>query len=428
VPRLVARSTRLIAVLLAVEVLAAGAAALVFDARPAAPRQPPSYARPLLHEDVRTAAVRAVLEERAKAIATRDRDRWLGTVDPDATVFRDRQARLFDNLQGVPVQDWHYDLDPLSAKPPNAHLDVTRGPGWWAPGVTLRYRLAGFDTAPTAEPQHLTFVPRDGRWYLAADDDFTDKTARGLWDGGPVVVVRGTSTLVLGHRGSRRLMRTIADGIDAAVPRVTKVWGTGWARKVVVLVPSSQDELEGLVGGSGDYSRIAALATAELTGTHAVGDRILVNPPNFAKLGSLGRRVVLTHEVTHVATRSATAPGTPTWLVEGFADYVGYVGVQLPYRVSAQELRAEVRRGRLPKQLPADSDFAGSNADLAQVYEQAWLAATLLGRTYGEQALVRFYKEVGGGRTTDAAFRALLGTDTAAFTRAWRRDLQLRLR
>jgi hypothetical protein len=241
------------------------------------------------------------------------------------------------------------------------------------------------------------------------------------------VVVRGTSSLVLGHRSSRRLMRTIADGVDAAVPRVTKVWGTGWSRKVVVLVPSSQDELESLVGGSGDYDRIAAVATAELTGSHAVGDRILVNPPNFAKLGSLGRRVVLTHEVTHVATRDATAPGTPTWLVEGFADYVGYVGVQLPYRVSAQELRAEVRRGRLPKQLPADSDFAGSNADLAQVYEQAWLAATLLGRLYGEQALVRFYKEVGGGRTTEAAIRALLGTDTAAFTRAWRRDLTRRL-
>ena len=424
-PRLVARSTRLLAVLLAIELLAVGLSAVTTQPVPA-PAPPQSYARPLPFEDSRTAAVRAVLDERAKAVATRDRDRWLATVDPDARVFRDRQARLFDNLRSVPVQDWHYDLDPLSAKPPNAHLDVTRGPGWWAPGVTLRYRLAGFDTAPTAEPQHLTFVPRDGRWYLAADDDFTDRTTRGLWDSGPVVVVRGTSSLVLGHRSSRGLMRTIAAGIDAAVPRVTKVWGSDWARKVVVLVPASQDELEALVGGS-DYDRIAAVATAELTGTRAVGDRILVNPPNFAKLGSLGRRVVLTHEVTHVATRAATAPGTPTWLVEGFADSVGYVGVQLPYRVSAQELRAQVRRGRVPKQLPTDSDFAGSNTDLAQVYEQAWLAATLLGRTYGEEALVRFYKEVGGGRTTDAAFRALLGTDTAAFTRAWRRDLTQRL-
>jgi hypothetical protein len=411
-----------------VELLAAGVTALVFDARPADPRQAPSYARPLLHEDSRTAAVRAVLDERAKAIATHDRDRWLATIDPDATVFRDRQARLYDALADVPVQDWRYDLDPLAAKPPNAHLDVTRGPGWWAPGVTLRYRLAGYDTAPTAEPQHLTFVPRDGQWFLAADDDFTERTTRGLWDSGPVVVVRGKASLVLGHRGSRRLMGTIADGIDAAGPRVTKVWGTGWSRKVVVLVPSTQDELESLVGGDGDFSRIAAVATAELTGSHAVGDRILVNPPNFAKLGSLGRRVVLTHEVTHVATRTATAPGTPTWLVEGFADYVGYVGVDLPYRVTAQELRAQVRRGRVPTTLPADSDFAGSNPDLAQVYEQAWLATTLLARTYGQDGLLRFYKRVGAGATTDAAFRALFGTDTAAFNRAWRRDLRTVLR
>ena len=424
-PRLVARSARLVAVLVALELVAGVVGVLGLHLSPPA-RTPlvQSLARPPV--DDRTAAVRALHDERAAAVATHDKARWLATVDPRATAFRAKQARVFDALQAVPLQDWSYDLDPSAQQPLSPGLDRLRGEGWWVPGVTLHYRLIGFDAGPTSEPQRLTFVPYDGRWYVAADDDGGD-TARSLWDGGPIVVVRGRSSLVLGHPDSRRLLRTIADGVDAAVPRVTSVWGTGWTQKAVVLVPSSQDELGRLIGGDSDFSRIAAVATAELAGSRAVGDRIVVNPPNFAKLGSLGRRVVLTHEVTHIATRTATAAGTPTWLVEGFADYVGYVGIDLPYRVSAQELRTQVRRGRLPAALPGNDDFAGTNPQLAQVYEQAWLAVTLLARRHGRADLVRFYRAVGSGRTTDAALQSLFHTDVEAFTQAWRLDLQARL-
>ncbi|MFN2524070.1 MAG: peptidase MA family metallohydrolase [Mycobacteriales bacterium] len=424
-PRLVVRSTRLLAVLVALELLAGVAS--TFALQPAPRRAAATLRAAVPHEDPRAAAVQALLTARADAITRHDRAAWLATVDPTATAFAARQARLFDALQSVPVQGWTYELDPERTQPANPAVDSRRGDGWWGPAVTLRYRLAGFDSVPTAEPQHLTFVPRGDRWYVAADDDFADRTSRGLWDEGPVTVVRGRSSLVLGHPSSATLMRTVADAVDAAVPRVTAVWGTAWSRKVVVLVPSTQRELQRLVGGAGDFSRIAAVATAELTGSRPVGDRVIINPPNFRQLGALGRRVVLTHEVTHVATRAATGNATPTWLVEGFADYIGYLGADVSSRVAAQELRVQVRRGRLPATLPADVDFDGGNARLAQVYEQAWLAAVLLARRYGSAKLVAFYRAVGSGLTVDAALQRVLGTDLARFTRDWRRDLQARL-
>jgi hypothetical protein len=390
----------------------------------------------------RTAGVRAVLAARAVAVRHRDRAGWLATIDPSTHGFRLRQRELFDALGAVPLSDWSYHVAPESTSPARPDLDEVHGAGWWAPQVTLTYRIAGYDRTPTVELQRLTFVPRAGRWLVAADDDFAadgKDTARGIWDAGPVTVVHGRSCIVLGHPGSRSLMRRVASSVDAAVPRVTAIWGSAWSRKVVVLVPASQQELTRIVGGTADYSQIAAVATAELsggtlgaTGYHPVGDRVVVNPSNFLKLGSLGRRVVLTHEVTHVATRAATGPAAPAWLVEGLADYVGYLGVGVPYSVSAQELRDAVRQGHLPAALPSEQDFDGSNQDLAQVYEQAWTAVSLIAETYGRSELLRLYRAVGRADATPTAvndaFQSVLGTDVSSFTAAWRRDLPRRLR
>ena len=389
--------------------------------------------------DARDQAVRALLDVRAAAIRDRDRAAWLSTVDATNAAFFARQGELFDNLADVPLSDWSYRLDAESARPASVGLDAKRGPGWWAPAVTLSYRITGYDDAATIEPQRFTFVQRNGSWLIGADDDFADvgrDTTRGLWDSGPVSVVRGRSCIVLGHPGSRSLMRRVATSVDAAVPRVVSVWGTAWEQRVVALVPSSQEELSRIIGGSGDYSQIAAVATAELkdstSGYHPVGDRVVINPPTFAKLGTLGRRVVLTHEVTHVATRSASGPEAPAWLVEGFADYVGYRGVHVPYTASAAELRSAVRRGEVPDALPTEDAFDGSNKDLPQVYEQAWLAVTLLAEQHGRDGLLRFYREVGGpnARPTalNDAFHRLWGTSLEEFTAQWRRDLVTRLR
>ncbi len=385
---------------------------------------------------VRTAAVQALLQRRATAVLRKDRRGFLATVDPLSAAFRGRQARLLDALHDVPLASWAYDLDTDLERGHTAALDARWGT-WWAPDLTLRYALKGFDERPTVQPQGLTFVRRGTRWYVGSDVDFATSghpTTRDLWDGGPVVVVRGAACLVLSHPGNAPLARSLVSDCDAAVPRVTAVWGTAWSRKVVLLVPDTTAELARIVPDAGELGQIAAVATAELldpsAGYHPVGDRVLVNPSNFRELGSIGRRVVLTHEVTHVASRRATGAQVPTWLVEGLADYVGYQGVRVPLSLSAQELGAEVRAGRVPRALPVDAAFAGSRKDLAQTYEQSWLAVVLIARTYGQPALLRVYRDTGADPTDGSLGRALardLHTTLFAFTGAWRADLRRQL-
>jgi hypothetical protein len=429
---------QLIAAVGAVFLLAPTAAPPERDAAPqaggevrAAPTAPEPDPRAL-----REQAVRALLDARAAAVRDRDRDAFLAGVWAGAPEFVERQAALFDNLAGVPLSVWDYEIDVRDERGPDATLDARYGEGaWWAPEVVLKYAIAEFDPEPTYAPQWLTFVRVGETWQVAADDDFAaagHASTRGLWDGGPIVSHRGRHTLALGHPGSERLMKQIADGVDAAVPRVTSAWGP-WAEQVVLLVPNDQAELDGLLGGTTDLTRIAAVATAELTdledGYHPVGNRIIVNPPNFAKLGRLGRQVVLTHETAHVATRKATGPDVPTWLVEGMADWIGYLDVPVPLTTAARETRDAVAAGRLPDALPTDAEFDGANPDLAQAYESSWLAFRLLVETYGQEAALRFYRAVGASRgagpsvAVERAFETELGTTTAAFTAAWREHL-----
>lgn len=378
----------------------------------------------------RAAAIRALLAQRSNALLHRDRATFLAVLDAASPAFRAQQAKLFDNLAQVPLGSWSYSVDPdhemsqAGTRLARFHALV------WAPQVTVNYRLAEFDTRETSQSQYFTFVQRAGRWYIGADDDFDSvsfKTARGLWDFGPVVVARTATTLALGHPRSRDTLRTVTRVADAAIPRVSAVWGHDWAGRVVILVPDSQAELSRIIQEGSDLDQIAAVTTTELAGGSGApaGDRILVNPPNFAKLGSLGRQVVLRHEITHVASRVATTAATPTWLAEGFADYIGYLNSGVSVAAAGHELAADVRAGRLPKSLPADAAFAGNNTGLAQVYEMSWLACRLIVASVGQAGLVHFYRTVGGGdgvpgSGVEEALRTSLHLTLAQFTLSWR--------
>ena len=380
-------------------------------------------------------ALEQLLGERSSALLGRDRAAFLATVDPRAQALRARQAALFDALAQVPLGSWRYVLHARSA--PSARQGCP-GCARWAPEVELHYGLAGFDARPVVVEQRMAFVRRSGRWFLA-DDEVAgrgEQTPPALWERGPVAAVRAHGVLVLGRPGHDRLLREVAALAAEALPRVTAAWGP-WPEQVVVVVPDDAQELAELLGSGADVSRLAAVATAEpaeSADARPTGQRVLIDPTAFAALGQLSRRVVLTHEVTHVATRQATGPAVPSWLAEGLADTVAYADVDLPLSVTAADLAREVKAGRVPVVLPTDADFdAASSPRLSEAYQGAWLAVRLLEQRHGRPALLRLYRDLGARRGTstegalDQALRAQLGTTTAAFTADWRTALQRQL-
>jgi hypothetical protein len=383
----------------------------------------------------RRLAIKALLARRAQAVLDHDRQALLATIDPTAHQFAAAQLRMLTDLRQVPLASWSYSIGRARAAA-SAEVSATYPVPAYAPVVSLHYRIKGFDTTATDLRQYPTFTLRSGHWFLASLDDFaTDGSvsATDLWDYGPVDVVRRPDVLVLGPPSMLGTMQQVAVDLHASIPRVTSVWGADWSRRVVAEVPRTQRELGAITSDTGDLSKLAALSSAEISSTAGdpgpVGPRISVNPRTWPSVGPLGRLVVLTHELTHLASRAVTGSQTPRWLQEGFADYVGFHGTGLPATVIAKELATQLRAGQLPRGLPANHAFAGSSPTLAESYEEGWLACRLIAARAGQPALVRFYRQVGTAATSQAravsdALHHVLHLSTARFTALWRTYLR----
>ncbi|GGK88086.1 hypothetical protein Sme01_00910 [Sphaerisporangium melleum] len=289
------------------------------------------------------------------------------------------------------------------------------------PGLPARITLPDVAARPGAEarfarPAAAGEASGDGTAVVDDVSGTGGAAAFGGSGGGSPVPAGSAGSGVPGGEGDSR-SRDLAD-LARRADRASLVAGRllGPVRPVI-LVPATTEQAATLS------------APASVTGLAAVAavDSVIVEPAAFARLSAAGRDVVLTHEITHIAAGAALDGRTPKWLVEGFADYVGYRDSGIPVARAAAELAEEVRAGRLPRELPGPGDFAAGSPRLAQAYEEAWLACRYVAERYGERALVALYRAARGGDLS-AALSRTLGTGPAGFTAAWRAYVQDRLR
>jgi hypothetical protein len=275
-------------------------------------------------------------------------------------------------------------------------------------------------------------VQRAAGWRIVGDSD--GATPLQMWDLPGLRVIRGTSGIVIGNAPEARMREYSAIG-DSAVRRVVGVWGTDWNAHVVMVTPASKQEFASLLLRSADkgLDQVAAITQGVIEpGKRAQGDRVIINPKAFTALQSLGRQVVVTHEVTHLAARSSTTSPAPIWLTEGMADYVGYSGLGLARSGVASELLTLVRARKGPRALPTEADFDPSKTKIATAYSGSWLAVCRLVDLYGQAKVVAFYRLIGSARAPSggdqpdpesvaaSAFPRSFGVSESQFVEGWR--------
>jgi len=430
-PKLLSHLT-VIGLILAAVLVAAGVAFVWGDdaERGALPPKPHPTGRQTNNAVVaQRAGIGDLLERRGKAIRDHDKAAFLALIDPTAEQFRVDQSQLFDRLSHVPFSSWSYELAGEGPALPKDRL-VALPKGSTIARVRLDYQLAGSDSDVERE-QYLTVVPRGGQWLLAGDTDAAEGGLTGesdIWDLGPVRVVHGKSSLVLGDASSKEL-RQLAAEADRGVSDVGVVWKRPWSRHPVIVFPRSQADMAKLIGSNGKgLSQIAAVTTGSFESGLSRGDRVVVNPSAWRTLGSLGRRVVLAHEMTHLATRAITVDDVPIWLSEGFADYVAYQAVEVPTNVVAGDVLDDVRAGKGPRDLPEDADFDAAQGDIAAAYEGAWLACRMIAERFGEKKLIALYVSYADSKNVSESgqIKSTLGISEGQLVKQWRAYLGAR--
>ncbi len=377
---------------------------------------------------IREDALATLLAQRAAAVRNQDRAAFSATLDDPSSGFGLRQLAQFDALAQLPLGTFSYGT-PEPAPALSAERVAQLGPDAWVSRVAGRYSLTGFDTATRDFESYFTVVRRGADWRLVDDTD--GGTQVQLWDLPKFTVVRSATTLVVGSGPASRLRPYLTLG-NLAVKRVDAVWTAPWNKRLVLVVPGTAAQMAEQVGADKDgVGQVAAVTDGpfDLQG-RAGADRVVVNPGAFANLQTRGQQVVVTHETTHVAIRATTNRPVPLWLSEGMADYVGYRDIGATRTQVAAALLDRVRAGKGPKALPTAGDFDPSHTTIAPSYNAAWLAVNRIVDRYGSAALIRFYlaaatTDPSSSATSDpdanvaTAFRTVLRTSPAAFTKEW---------
>jgi len=346
------------------------------------------------------AAIQEVLDRRAEAVLDRDRTALLADVDPR----NNAQEQLFDNLSQVDFESWEYELIGEDYHRPDLAEEYDRP--YHLPAILLHYAIEGFDRAEVARPQVLTFPKTGKRWPIASDSDADDQLPEtghaDPWDRRAVVAKKGTSVLVIADAEDKNQLGRLVRVGDSAVRRVAGLWPDGWRPRVVIVAVPDQRLVETYFRTSDRTSEnVAAIAVpafdtvpgwTEGGAKHeplVARSRVILNPRYFDATDR-GNADLLTHEVTHVATRSRTFPGAPTRLAEGAAEFTAYRYLQ-PFTV------------RLPKELARQ--VAAGSVDLATYdfynpavtchYIAGFLACAYINESYGSATLRKVYRVLG---------------------------------
>jgi hypothetical protein len=371
-----------------------------------------------------------LLARRAGAVLHGDRAAFLATVDRRRAAYYRAQVRLFASMRTVPFSAIEFEVtDPRNLA--SGSIRRRYAPDRvYLPHIQLRYRFKGQDASPVLGGLSYTFVLTRSGWRIGGQDDARDDVQ--IWDDGPVRTLRSARTLVVYHPGSDTLAGRLRQAAERGYGEVAATWTGRWEHKVVILVPRNQHEAERLVAAR-DLSPIAALSASSVEsgpGGRVLGNRIVVNSTVLAPYRDVDLQNVVTHEMTHVATR--TLGNVPLFLVEGFAEYTALRPYRrYPPRLTRPALAERVRAGRFDGRLPSGAELRGRDGVVA--YDEASTFCLWVAESYGEGKLRELYRVFAGSRPPNATdldlgFRQVLGVSKRSAETRWAAWVRARLR
>lgn len=381
------------------------------------------------------AEVRQLLERRAQAVVSGNEAAFVATMEAAPENFRRDRLEWFRRLRTLPLGDYRLEFTQEEYGELTRASDRQRHNGEvHVIQVKERIGFAGYDANPAAEDLFLTVVKGRSGWSVVSDDDVESialQSVRNIWDFGPVSRLERDGVMVIHHPSERDAAPRILDATLASRTTVSRVWPLPWRQnRIVVMIPSTVDELARILQTTFDLSTFVAFAASSIDRTEGwrlTGTRILLHWPNFRRYASSFQRTILQHELLHHATAEATGPFLTAALDEGVAQYYG----ESAFDPLTPQLRQRVRAGRFDGRLPEDWFFiAGPPNDIFLAYEEAVHFIAYVGSRFGRDRGARLYEAAASNTAVapgtwryhlDRASRAILGVPLDELERDWAR-------
>jgi len=346
---------------------------------------------------------------------------FMADVDRADAEFLKRQQTVYDNMTKLPLIDIAFKLNRSTAYDSEIPAAVRSryGDDVRAAAVTVTYRIEGVDEGPVAVPWVPIIARVSGQWRLVGE-----ATGKALpsgvggqpWDAGAVVVDR--SNRVVGvfsasYRDRAKVMRLAEQALD----RVAKVRSGGWVGKIFVIAVKDRAVFDAYFGAAPErVDQVAAIAVPHYNEVHEWANsaeysatRIIFNPDELDEdSDQLGDD--LTHEFTHAAMAPVTTGWTPTWLVEGFAEYVSFKDAEIIVSRLRQALRG----------VATDDLYDGDKFyDEPMNYITGWLACRMIAEKYGQEKLIALYEGFQRTSVEDTVVSQVLGITRAQLVTDW---------
>lgn len=377
----------------------------------------------------RFAEIREVLEAREDALRDGDEAAFMASVDSADPAFVERQRLLFRGYRNLGADGYRLEIG--EALPELTTRAEIRRYGRRSRPTVLhveeRYVLPGYDLEPVVEELFITFLHRQGGWKLASDTDLEDagvESSRKLWEFGPVETQTSEHFVFVSHPELSGVAPSILAAAERGLATVEETWPLPWHERVVILAPTTTEELARIIQATFDLDVFVAFASSEVDRAEdwdLVGHRIFLHWERFSRHSDAGREQILAHELLHIATRDITGPFVPAFVDEGWAEWVAG-------STATSVLAGRVQSGEFDRRLPRDFEFlTGSDLDIINSYQESTSAALRAVDRFGDQRVARMYRVLGRARLApgtwryhvDRAMRAVFGSGFRDFEEDW---------
>lgn len=371
-------------------------------------------------------AVQGLLYDRTAAIVAKDRSAYERTIDPEASrEFRNQEMRRFEGLTSLPITDLLFQVE-------ESRGDLSQGldlgsqydgsQETYLPETLRSYRMTDFDAVPEVDSWWYTYVKRDGRWYVAADDDVADLGLRNdqtLWDFGSVSTTATANFLVISTLQKADRARAVGDLAEQALTRVEANWSLPWSQRVPIIIPGNASQAAELLQTDVDVNNFVAFASytplRDGTSYSVSAPRIFTQEDQLARQSPERQIDNLAHELTHVAAATSSGPFTPIWLQEGTAEFV---------RLNSP---TDYARTEGVTELPNNPAFSSGGESLTSAYRNSASAVAYIARTYGPRSPETLFQSIGKARVVpgtpsynvNAATIEALGVDIKTVQDGW---------